>query len=506
MVELEPGSVFEQQYRVIERLGKGGMAYVYLVESLELQSIKFAVKLIKLPESNPLLREDFLLRFRREAELLYKLGRRNNPHIIHLHGYRETSELGIPYLLLEYLDGVDLGKLLSEHGPMSLDMTMVVVRQVASALETLHSESVVHRDLSPQNIFICQELSEDHERSIHVKLLDFGVAKSQAPGDPLLTNVSMFIGKPAYASPEQFLMVPDLDHRSDQFCLAAIIYEMLCGERAFMRPTDDIKNSRLVQIIRDRVLTADPLDTEAARKLPGPVRHVLARALSKHRDHRFGTTREFIRALSAAAQPAKRGELASTDAGSIAAPAATSQITVWITIAAVGLLCLMLAVSIWSPGHVWPVPMTPPAPDLGVELVDLMAAQDASVIDLDGAVVDLQHLGDLNWHPNDLALKPLKPELHRQQILSRTLRFDPSTLSKEARTALEGCLSPATMGNWLAVNQHLRITLTRMEHGKYLANGFARRPADAQYYNDKFVKCLLRSLRTELPAAVTISR
>ena len=291
-LELEPGAVFEKKYRIVERIGKGGMAQIYRVESLDLDSIHYALKLIRIPDDDPALRADFLARFRREAEILWRLRGKRNAHIVDVHAYSETSELGIPYLLLEYLEGRDLEHLLADRGRLPVDTVLVLARQMVSALEAIHAAGIVHRDLSPQNFFICEEPGAEGEVTLHAKLLDFGVAKSLRKSDAMLTHVNTFVGKPAYASPEQLMMISDLDARSDQFSLAAIVFEMLTGERAFMRAGDS------PQACCRRVISSDPLlEIESAHELPDALRAVLQCALSKQPQNRYPTTRQFLRAL-----------------------------------------------------------------------------------------------------------------------------------------------------------------------------------------------------------------
>lgn len=489
-LELEPGAVFEKKYRIVERIGKGGMAQIYRVESLDLNSINYALKLIRIPEGDPVLRADFLARFRREAELLWRLRGKRNAHIVDVHAYSETSELAVPYLLLEYLEGRDLERLLAEKKRLPVDTVLVLARQIGSALDAIHAAGIVHRDLSPQNIFVCEESGPEGEVMLHAKLLDFGVAKSLSKSDALLTHVNTFVGKPAYASPEQLMMVSELDARSDEFSLAAIIFEMLTGERAFMREGDS------PQACCRRVLSSDPLlESKAAQEIPGELRAVLQRGLSKQPQNRYPTTRQFLRALEEATARRGSGEIITPAPPPVPQPGQTA---VWIAVVAVAMLCAFMAYPLFSPHDSDMRKPAPGAMNLAVVDLALPKPQDLAVTPKDADQI-------LPSSAPDMAHLPKSQQPPRSPLKS-PLRITPGNLTADIQHALEGCLSDPSMQGFLKNTPHFRVALT-LVNGRYLATGFAVRSQDASFYNDTYLRCLAQRIRiVALPPRIEIRR
>jgi len=276
------GVVLGGAYQLVGRIGEGGMGAVYEAHHLRLRK-RVAVKLI----NRALARHpEALARFHREASVASCLGHPNLVNVIDF----GTSEAGEPYLVMEYLEGEDLERRILRAGCVPLKSAVQIARQVASALAVAHTKGIVHRDLKPANIFLIQLPGEPD----FVKVLDFGVSKIKAASTKL-TDASMVIGTPQYMSPEQASwMGCDIDHRADQWALACIVWEMLSGRPPFSADNIDAVFYQLLHL-------SPPLLSKYAPDLPPAVEPVLLRALSKGAEDRYPSTRDFVRALEAAA-------------------------------------------------------------------------------------------------------------------------------------------------------------------------------------------------------------
>ena len=274
------------QYKIIEKLGEGGMGVVYLAEDTVLGR-RVALKSLKhseTPEYN-----QYKTRFLREARLASTL---NHPNIVSVYDYGETAD-GLPYLVMEYVKGKNLSDVLRTK-KLTAAECVAIVRQIAKALSEAHEHGIVHRDLKPSNIFI-------NERN-KVKVLDFGLAKlldadsynsknlSSATSELFTeTREGVFMGTPSYSSPEQ-LLGSAVDRRSDIFSLGAVFYECLSGQPAFAG-----KNFAEIcaQVIRD-----DPPPPSEVNHLISPeYDEVALKALSKRAENRYQTIQELIKDL-----------------------------------------------------------------------------------------------------------------------------------------------------------------------------------------------------------------
>jgi serine/threonine protein kinase len=217
------GNVIASQFRILKKLGSGGMGSVFLAEQIEMER-KVVVKVLhaELSAQNPVVLE----RFRREAKAVAQL---NHPNIVQVFVFG-TAENGQMYLAMEYIDGRDLGQELG-HGPLAQTRSLKILDQACAALIEAHGAGIVHRDLKPENIM----LTDRHGNPDYVKVLDFGIAKLHDSGDsgsPALTQAGTVFGTPRYMSPEQVRGEP-VDARSDIYALGIILYEMLCGRHPF---------------------------------------------------------------------------------------------------------------------------------------------------------------------------------------------------------------------------------------------------------------------------------
>lgn len=279
------GTTLQDAYRVTRLIAEGGMSAVYEATQLRLNQ-RLAIKVMtRALASNP----EALARFQREAEVTSSL---RHPNLVTVMDFG-TAPAGQPYLVMEYLEGVDLAHRLRDLETLPLPTATHITRQVASALAAAHGQGIVHRDLKPANIFLVALPGEPD----FAKVLDFGISKVRAAGTQL-TKASSIMGTPNYMSPEQASgMVDDIDHRTDQWALACMVWEMLAGRPPFLG--DDI-SAVFYQVIN---LDPKPLH-ERAPDLPAGVEPVLRRALAKNIADRYPSILDFARALADAALPA----------------------------------------------------------------------------------------------------------------------------------------------------------------------------------------------------------
>ncbi len=215
------GTLVHERYRILELIGRGGMGVVYRAEH-ELMERIVAIKML-LPQL--LADENALPRFQREARAASRL---NHPNIIALHDFGLTED-GLPYLVMDYIDGKSLADILKNEGQLGVQRTAHIFTQVCDALAHAHELGIIHRDLKPGNIMIVQK--KDEKESI--KVVDFGVAKMFEGEDEIdsqrLTATGELFGSPVYMSPEQCQGL-ELTPRSDIYSLGCVIYETLTGK------------------------------------------------------------------------------------------------------------------------------------------------------------------------------------------------------------------------------------------------------------------------------------
>jgi len=221
IVHLEKGTIVGGTYKIVKRIGVGGMGEVYLSHHEALDK-NFALKVIPTDQVT----EIGWLRFQTEAKAVAKL---NHPKLV------KVSDLGmhdgcLPYYAMEYVDGKSMADLLSQQGPMPLKTALNIFDQICDGLDYSHRNGIVHRDIKPANIM----LSKGADGSISVKVLDFGLAKlTQADRRrQSLTAVGEMLGSPYYMSPEQ-CEGTKIDRRSDIYSLGCALFECLVGQPPF---------------------------------------------------------------------------------------------------------------------------------------------------------------------------------------------------------------------------------------------------------------------------------
>ena len=271
------------------------MGAVYEASHLRIPK-KFAIKFLKVSLlDNPVA----LLRFRREAEVIATL---DHPAIVSLLDYNITAD-GVPYTILEYLEGEHLGDLVN-RGRLPLTEALRITGSVVGALAAAHAKGIVHRDLKPENVIIC--------RTGAVKVVDFGIAKLR--GGQELTAFNSILGTITYMAPEQ-LMAGQIDARADQFALGAIAYEMLSGDMPF-------GSEGSIPEIAERVLRQQPPPLTG---YPRAVFDVILRAMAKEAAQRYPSVDAFFSALKEATQPVLEAAARAAPPAPIAAAKPTAQ-------------------------------------------------------------------------------------------------------------------------------------------------------------------------------------
>jgi serine/threonine-protein kinase len=279
------GRVLDGRYRILRKVGEGGMSFVYLASDVATAE-QYAIKVLSASLSSD---ENAMARLRREASLGMRLAHPNVCHIIRL---GETQD-GLVYVVMPYLEGEVLSDRNNRLGTIPLADVVRFVRDIATGLHLAHELKIVHRDLKPENVMISR-VAGGGERAV---VMDFGLAKERRLDAELqkLTATGIILGTPEFMSPEQLRGRP-LDPRTDVYSLALMTYEMLTGKLPFIGRTQ-----QEMMIAR---LKSDPVPLRQAAPSVGleAVERVLAKAMQRDPGDRYQTAPELATALEAAAR------------------------------------------------------------------------------------------------------------------------------------------------------------------------------------------------------------
>jgi serine/threonine-protein kinase len=218
------GSVVGDKYKILRKIGEGGMGSVYLAEHLVIEK-KFALKVLNGEMTR---RSDLVARFLQEARSASRIDHEN---VIDISDFGQSSD-GLVFIAMEFLQGKDLGEMVRSQGAMAWQDARDIILQICRALRAAHEKGIVHRDMKPENIFIVQREGQPH----FVKILDFGIAKIMGldPNGPRLTRTGMIFGTPEYMAPEQAEGKKDIDHRVDVYAVGCILYHLITGQTPFI--------------------------------------------------------------------------------------------------------------------------------------------------------------------------------------------------------------------------------------------------------------------------------
>jgi serine/threonine protein kinase len=284
------GQILADRFRVLRMLGRGGMGHVYEVELLELPK-RFAIKVLIAKLAND---KDALLRFRREAELIARL---NHPNLVEILDWYSLPD-GTHFYVMEVLNGDDLSRRLKTSGPLSMSDVATLAKQCFSGLLEAHRQGAVHRDIKPANVFLTEGVS-----GLHIKIIDFGLARARDMAAITIYTQPLLIGTPAYMSPEQILGTGPVDETADTWAMAVLLYEAASGVKPFQGRYPD-----LITVIGKK----QPVSLRVHRpEAPAAFADALAAALSPDKDTRLRSTAELAARVAAALDP---------DAQAVAAP------------------------------------------------------------------------------------------------------------------------------------------------------------------------------------------
>ena len=263
-------------------IGRGGYAEVFAVRDLRLKR-ELAIKVLR---PDLIVTQALLARFRREAEAVAAL---RHPQIVPVYDVGETD--GIAYIVMPLIRGESLQAALRRDGPFPVAEVIRIVTEAANALAAAHAAGVIHRDIKPENIML-----EGPER--RVLLMDFGIAKAMDVSENDLTGTGVIVGTPQYMSPEQASGDPGIDHRTDQYSLAVVAYQMASGKVPF-----DGETARAV--MARQLLEEPPRLSTVQKAAPPPFVAALHRAMQKSPARRFASIREFAGRLGGAGAGAR---------------------------------------------------------------------------------------------------------------------------------------------------------------------------------------------------------
>lgn len=268
-----------RDYEILEKLGEGGMGAVYKARHMRLKKI---VALKVLPRDREL-KPEVIARFEREMEAVGKL---EHPHLVRAMDAGEFD--GTHFLVMEYVDGVDLSQLVKLQGPLSLADACELIRQAAVGLQHIHEQGLVHRDIKPSNLMLAP--------SGAIKILDLGLALLGGDGSSgrELTTTGQMMGTLDYMAPEQGGDTHRVDIRADIYSLGSTLYKLLAGVAPFGDPKFDTPVKKLMALA-----VQDPLPIEERRSdVPADLAAVIQRMLAKEPDERYATPAELERALA----------------------------------------------------------------------------------------------------------------------------------------------------------------------------------------------------------------
>jgi serine/threonine-protein kinase len=268
------GTVFDGRYRIVRKLGAGGMADVYLAEDQELGR-QVAIKILNDRHAAD---DSFIERFRREAKNAAGL---SHPNIVSIYDRGEAE--GTYYIAMEFLDGRSLKELIVGRGPAPIKVAIEYARNILAALAAAHRQGIVHRDIKPHNVLIGAEG--------RVKVTDFGIARS---GASQMTEVGSIIGTAQYLSPEQARGAP-VDQTSDLYSAGVVLYEMLTGQVPFTGDTPlEIAMKHLSEVPRP--------PSEHRPEIPHDLDSIVLRALAKDPSERYQSAEEMDADLARVAE------------------------------------------------------------------------------------------------------------------------------------------------------------------------------------------------------------
>jgi serine/threonine-protein kinase len=298
-ISLNPGDTLAGKYQIDRIIGRGSMGVVMAARHIHLDE-QVAIKFM-LPDA--VSDREQVARFLREARAAAKI---KNEHVARVMDV-DVMQSGMPYIVMEYLDGQDLGALLEKSGALPMSDTIDYVVQACDALADAHALGIIHRDFKPSNVFLARR----RDGKLVTKILDFGISKMKV-GEVAMTSTVALMGSPAYMSPEQMLSSRDVDLRTDIWAVGVTLYQLLSGVLPF--------NGTTVPEVCAHVIHVEPAPLRSVRpQIPPGLETVVMRCLVKDRNRRFQNMAELVAALLPFANPLTA--VASSRASRAAGPA-----------------------------------------------------------------------------------------------------------------------------------------------------------------------------------------
>jgi serine/threonine-protein kinase len=285
---VQEGDVLAGKYRIERVLGVGGMGVVVAATHLQLEQ-KVAIKFLL---ETALENQESVRRFLREAKAAVRLKSQHVAKVIDV----GTLENGAPYMVMEFLEGSDLGHRARETGALPVEQAVGFVLQACEAVAEAHSLGIVHRDLKPANLFVTRSVGG----APLIKVLDFGISKTIDTSEMSLTRTTSVMGSPLYMSPEQMRSSKNVDVRSDIWSIGVILYELLTGAVPFEA---DAVPELCLKVVQDPAVP--PVERRA--DVPEALSQAVLRCLEKSPAARFQNVAELAAALEPFAPPDMRG-------------------------------------------------------------------------------------------------------------------------------------------------------------------------------------------------------
>jgi serine/threonine protein kinase len=316
--ELAVDTIVANQYKVISKIGAGGMSHVYQCQDMLLNRI-VAIKILRIDLSSI---PQAASRFQREAKVVAML---EHDNIVKLYGLHLTEHRQ-PFIVMEMVEGESLSALIEKFGSLPLPRVIKIVSQICDALALAHSQGVVHRDLKPSNIMITNPGRSDEQ----VKVLDFGIAKLANDTSVKTTQTGEVFGSPAYMSPEQALG-QSVDEKSDQYSLGCMIFEALTGRTPFL-------GDSFLPMVMAHVNEPAPSLSQVSKKahFPAQIERTVTKLLEKKASDRFASISEAKQTFLGKSQIKRRASpyraLLSTRTLILAASVAIALLIGWVAV------------------------------------------------------------------------------------------------------------------------------------------------------------------------------